>query len=80
MQQDKAMHLILGSFWLAVVWANIAVFSAFGLGPALAFGTTVYGVIYEANQWYRKEGKVEVWDAVATSAPGWFAWLILVLL
>lgn len=51
-----------------------------GLGALLAYTTTVTGIVYEAQQWYRKEGAVELLDVVATAAPGWAAWGVIELL
>lgn len=50
------------------------------LGLAVAIGGIVFGVFYEFQQWYRKEGAVELLDAVATAAPGWAAWGVIELL
>jgi hypothetical protein len=50
-----------------------------GVGPFLAYHTTVFGLLYEANQAIRKEGQPELLDALATAAPGWVAWGILSL-
>ena len=50
------------------------------LGAALALMTTTFGVFYEFQQWYRKEGVVDPFDALATAAPGWAAWALLEVL
>ena len=40
------------------------------LGLAIAVGGIVFGAFYEFQQWYRKEGQPDVWDAIATALPG----------
>lgn len=71
--RDKLLHVALGVLWLVLIapafWLS--------LGPALAYTSTVYAVLYEVNQHIRKDGQPEVWDAVATALPGWMAWLAL---
>jgi hypothetical protein len=37
---------------------------------AVAIGGIAFGVFYEFQQWYRKEGQPDVWDAIATALPG----------
>ena len=76
MPKDKVLHLVLGALWLAL----IAPAFWLPLGPALAYATTAYAVTYELNQWYRKEGKPEVLDAVCTALPGFVAWAIMEIL
>lgn len=74
--QDKLQHLAMGV--AAALVALLAIrMAALNLGAALAFVTTAFGVFYEVQQWYRREGKPEVLDAVATAAPGWIAWLAM---
>jgi flagellar basal body-associated protein FliL len=75
--RDKLLHIALGV--LACVCALVALFiyTWFGLGPCLAYTTTVTGTLYEVQQWYRKEGQPDPMDAVATAAPGFVAWAIL---
>jgi hypothetical protein len=77
MSRDKVFHFAMGV--LAIVCALVALFinAVFGLGPMLAYTTTTVGVLYELQQWVRKEGQPDVWDAVATAAPGFIAWIIL---
>ena len=75
--RDKLLHIGLGLLWLCATATNLMVYSFFGLGPALAYGTTVYAILYEVNQWIRKEGQPNPWDALATAAPGWVAWALL---
>lgn len=47
------------------------------LGLALFLGCAAFGVFYELQQWYRKEGQPDVWDALATTLPGALAYLTL---
>jgi hypothetical protein len=75
--RDKILHLALGCLAAAVAYLALIVHSTFGLGPMLAFITTVVGIGYEAQQRFRREGQVEALDAIATAAPGWLAWGIL---
>lgn len=74
--KDKMMHLAMG---VGAVVATLAALelAKYSPGAACAFITTLFGVFYEAQQWWRKEGNVEVMDAVATALPGWLFWLIL---
>lgn len=74
---DKIMHVALGVIWLAVTVMGSWVLRDFGLGAFLAYGTTTYAVMYEFNQWIRREGQPSLWDALATAAPGFAAWAIL---
>jgi len=64
---------------LAIACALAALFihAWFGLGACLAYTTTAVGVLYEVQQWYRREGQPDLYDALATAAPGWVAWGIL---
>lgn len=77
--RDKVMHVIMGvgavAITLLAVWL-----AQWQLGAALALVSTAFGMFYEAQQWYRKEGQVDVWDAIATAAPGWAAWGVLAAL
>ena len=77
MPRDKLMHLGLGIVWLFAAATSYWVLLLWGVGPFLAYHTTVYALLYEANQAIRKEGQPELLDAVATAAPGWLAWLVL---
>jgi len=74
---DKALHVALGCLAAAVGYGCLIVHATFGLGPMLAFVTTVTGIGYELQQRIRKEGQVEALDALATAAPGWLAWALL---
>ena len=64
----------VGAALVALVAIRMA---ALNLGAALALVTTAFGVFYEWQQWYRKEGHPDPWDAAATAAPGWLAWFVL---
>lgn len=74
--RDKVLHLLLGTSWAVVTLLVFFIALQFGIGAAMAASTTAYGVTYEINQWYRKEGTPELWDAVATAVPGFLAWLV----
>jgi hypothetical protein len=78
--RDKLLHLGLGVLWLCATAVNLLVYTFFGLGPALAYGTTAFGILYEVNQWIRKEGQPDPWDAAVTAAPGFVAWSLLELM
>ena len=75
--RDKLLHIGLGVLWLCATAVNLLVYTFFGLGPAMAYGTTAFGTLYEVNQWIRKEGTPDPWDAAATALPGWVAWALL---
>jgi hypothetical protein len=75
--KDKLLHLGLGVVWLFAAATSYWVLQFFGPGAFLAYHTTVFGLLYEANQAIRGEGQPELLDAVATAAPGWLAWLAL---
>lgn len=76
--KDKLLHLVMGVS--AVVVTLLAFWlSQWRLGAPLALMSTALGVFYEVNQWIRKEGQPDPWDALATAAPGWVAWGILEL-
>lgn len=77
--RDKLLHIALGVLALACAYVALWVNSLFGLGACLAYTTTVVGVLYEVQQWYRREGVVDPLDALATAAPGWVAWAVLEL-
>lgn len=64
--RDKQQHILMGAACTAVLWAIH--FTPVWL--AVMIGGVVFGVFYEIQQWYRKEGTPDVWDAVATAAPG----------
>lgn len=50
--------VVLWSIHFAPVWL------------AVIIGSVLFGVFYEVQQWYRKEGIPDAWDAIATAAPG----------
>ena len=78
--RDKLLHIAVGVLAIACALLALAIFERFGLGPTLAYTTTAVGVLYEVQQWYRKEGQPDPWDAVATAAPGFVAWGLLELI
>lgn len=64
--KDKQQHLLMGAACAAVLWAiHFA-----PVWAAVAIGSVLFGVFYEIQQWYRKEGILDVWDAIATALPG----------
>jgi predicted PurR-regulated permease PerM len=64
--KDKQQHLLMGAACTAVLWA----IHFLPVWAAVAIGGVLFGVFYEVQQWYRKEGKPEFWDATATALPG----------
>lgn len=78
--RDKLLHIGLGMLAICCVLPALLYYEMLGLGACLAYATTMTGVLYEANQWLRKEGQVEWLDTFATAAPGWVAWFILILI
>ena len=64
--KDKLQHLAMGVGTTAV----LAAIHYLPVGWAVAIGGIVFGVFYEYQQWYRKEGQPDVWDAIATALPG----------
>ena len=74
--KDKLLHIGMGVFAVLITLAVIEL-ARHNLGAALAVMTTAFGVFYEAQQWWRKEGTVDLWDALATAAPGFAAWGLL---
>lgn len=77
--RDKILHLVMGAA-AVIVTVLVIELAKISLGGALAFMTTAFGAFYEFQQWYRKEGQVEVLDAVATAAPGFVAWAAIELI
>jgi hypothetical protein len=75
--KDKLLHIALGVLAIACALGALFIHDWFGLGACLAYTTTAVGVLYEVQQWYRKEGQPDLLDAIATAAPGWLAWLVL---
>ena len=78
--RDKLLHIGLGLIALPCAYVALWVNSLLGLGACLAYTTTVVGILYEVQQWYRQEGQPDPWDAVATAAPGFVAWGLLELI
>ena len=74
--RDKLLHIAMGVGAVAVALVVIEL-ARHSLGAALALMTTTFGVFYEAQQWWRREGSVEWQDAVATALPGFVAWGLL---
>ena len=75
--RDKLLHIALGVLAIVCALAALMIHAFFGLGPTLAYTTTAVGVLYEVQQWYRREGQVEALDAIYTAAPGFVAWGLL---
>lgn len=79
--RDKLLPVALGLLAGGCALVGVLVLSHRGFGALLAYTTTTAtGIVYEAQQWYRKEGAVELLDAVATAMPGWAAWGVIELL
>ena len=78
--RDKLLHIGLGLIALPCAYVALWVNSLLGLGACLAYTTTVVGILYEWQQWFRKEGHPDPWDALATAAPGFVAWGLLEIL
>ena len=74
--RDKLLHIGMGIGAVAITLVVIML-ARLNLGAALALMTTAFGVFYEVQQWWRKEGTVDPWDALATAAPGFVAWGLL---
>ncbi len=64
--KDKLQHLVMGVGSAAV----LAAIHFLPIGWAVVIGGIVFGVFYEFQQWYRKEGQPDIWDAVSTALPG----------
>jgi hypothetical protein len=77
MPADKWLHIGLGLVWLFAAMTSYWVLVFVNVGAFLAYHTTVFALLYEANQAIRNEGQPELLDAAATAAPGWLAWLVL---
>lgn len=77
--KDKLLHLAMGVGAVVVTFLVVKL-GQHSMGAALAVMTTTFGVFYEVQQWYRREGAVDPWDAVATAAPGFVAWGLLEVL
>ena len=74
--KDKLLHIAMGVGAVAITLVVIEL-ARHSLGAALALMTTTFGVFYEAQQWWRREGTVDPWDALATAAPGFVAWALI---
>jgi len=77
MPKDKLQHIGLGVLAILCALAALWLYRRVGLGATLAFTTTAVGILYEVQQWYRREGQPDWLDALATAAPGWLAWGVL---
>jgi hypothetical protein len=64
--KDKLQHLAMGVGSTVVLGA----IHFLPVGWAVAIGGIMFGIFYEFQQWYRKEGQPDAWDAVATALPG----------
>jgi hypothetical protein len=73
--KDKLQHLAMGVGSTVVLGA----IHFLPIGWAVAIGGIVFGVFYELQQWYRKEGQPDVWDAIATALPGIVVGVVLEL-
>ncbi len=78
--RDKLLHIGLGVLAIACALIALTIHAWFGLGPTLAYTTTCVGVLYELQQWYRKEGQPDLVDAAATAAPGFVAWALIAII
>ena len=78
--RDKLLHIALGLLAIGCALAALMIHAFFGLGATLAYTTTAVGVLYEVQQWHRREGQPDIYDALATAAPGWVAWALLEVL
>ena len=71
--KDKLQHLAMGAGACAV----LAAVHHLSVGLAMLIGAAAFGVFYEVQQWYRKEGTPDPWDALATALPGLVAYVAL---
>ena len=79
MSKDKILHAILGVISILFALPALAYYEVMGLGACLAYTTSMVGLLYEGQQWIRKEGQVEWLDALATAVPGWIIWGMLIV-
>jgi len=70
---DKLQHIAMG----AGACVALLVLHNLPLGLALFLGCAIFGVFYEVQQWYRKEGQPDPLDALATTLPGLIAYAAL---
>lgn len=78
--KDKLLHIALGVLACGCAYVALWINSLFGLGACLAYTTTCVGVLYEVQQHYRGEGEPDLFDALATAAPGFVVWALLGIL
>lgn len=71
--KDKLQHVAMGAGACVV----LAAVHYLPVNLAMLIGAVAFGVFYELQQWYRKEGQPDVWDAVATALPGLAAYVAL---
>lgn len=71
--KDKLQHMAMGIGACVVLFAV----HSMQIGLGLLFGCAAFGVFYEWQQWYRKEGTPDIWDALATTLPGLIAYIAL---
>jgi hypothetical protein len=72
--RDKLQHLAAGLITVLAMAALLYMARHFGLFATIAAATTLMGGGIELYQWVRKEGQVELADALCTAAPGWLLW------
>ena len=77
-QRDKLLHAAAGGITLLAGCLMLLIAHHAGIGPALAFATTLVGGGYELLQRYLGNGHPSLPDALATAAPGWVVWGMLV--
>ena len=70
---DKLQHIAMG----AGACVALLMLHSLPLGLALFLGCAIFGVFYEVQQWYRKDGQPDVLDALATTLPGALVYLTL---
>lgn len=71
--KDKLQHMAMGAGACVV----LVVVHSMPIGLGLLLGCAAFGVFYEWQQWYRKEGTPDAWDALATTLPGLIAYIAL---
>lgn len=71
--KDKVLHILMG----ASACLALTIIHYLPLSFGLLIGCAALGIFYEVQQWYRKEGQVEVMDALATASPGIVAFILL---
>lgn len=68
MSKDKLLHLAMGAVAGVITIVLVLLAVNVGLPAAIVAAGAAVGIGYEAQQHYRKEGTVEVADALATTA------------